>query len=115
MDTIRGRQESAAAAKLDPATVCSLSSDDLNERLAWIQREILPHARATERLESAIAWELDAVPGLVEKLDQLISLERRCCGEIVFERMEGSVPGRLRLEVRGIDPDAPLFRSLQGS
>jgi hypothetical protein len=43
----------------------------------------------------------------------LIALERECCGGIVFERTHASVPGRLRLEVRGIDPDAAVFRTLQ--
>lgn len=105
--------ETLAAPKLDPAEVCTLPRDGLGQRMAWIRDEILPHARRTERLESGLAWELDLAPGLVEKLDHLIALERECCRGIVFERTDASVPGRLRLEVRGIDPDAAVFRALR--
>lgn len=100
------------ATRLDPAEVCTLSPAGLSERIAWIRKEILPHARRTERLEAGLAWELDAAPGLANKLDHLIALERECCSGIVFERFESATRGRVRLEVRGIDPDAEAFRSL---
>ena len=96
---------------LDPAEVCTLTADGLGDRMAWIQREILPHAVETGRLERGLAIEMAAAPGLEEKLDRLIQLERECCSEIVFERCESAVPGRLRLEVRGVDPDAAVFHS----
>jgi hypothetical protein len=113
MDAIPRHDETALAPRLDPAAVCTLPRDGLNERMAWLRDEILPHARGTERLESGLAWELEMAPGLSEKLDHLIALERECCRGIVFERMDASVPGMLRLEVRGIDPDAAVFRTLQ--
>jgi hypothetical protein len=87
---------------------CTLSGDRLAERLAWIRDEILAHAQRTERLDAGVAWELAAAPGLAAKLDRLIELERECCDGIVFARAEASAPGRLRLEVRGVDPDAVL-------
>jgi len=96
----------------DVAEVCTLSPEGLAERLAWIRREILPYARRSERLLSGIAWELDAAPGLAAKLDRLVALERECCDGIVFEHGKGVQPGRLRLEVRGVNPDAEAFRSL---
>lgn len=114
MDAIPRDDETAALApRLDPAEVCTLPGDGLNDRMAWIRDEILPHARRTERLESGLAWELDPAPGLSEKLDHLIALERECCRGIVFGRTDASVPGRLRLEVRGIDPSAAVFRTLR--
>ena len=106
-------QGTIAIGKLDPAEVCTLPKDGLAERLAWIREEILPHACRSERLESGFAWELDAAPGLAEKVDRLIALERECCSSIVFERTDASLPGRLRLEVRGVDPDAAVFRALR--
>jgi hypothetical protein len=84
------------------------------QRMAWIREQILPHAVATVRLARGLAFELDAAPGLAAKLDQLVDLERDCCSEIVFERVASETPGRLRLEVRGIDPQAAVFRSLDG-
>lgn len=100
---------------LDPAEVCTLPTAGLGERLAWVKSEILPHAVASERGERSIAWELTAAPGLAEKLDRLVALERECCSGIVFEHRPGTTAGRLRLEVRGIDPDAAVFRSLATS
>jgi hypothetical protein len=92
---------------------CSLSDDGLNQRLAWIRREIIPHVVETIRLERGIAFELRAAPGLAETVDHLVGLERQCCSSLVFERRASAAPGRLRLEVRGIDPDAEVFRSWQ--
>jgi hypothetical protein len=97
----------------DPLAVCTLPPAGLAERLTWIRDEILPHARRTEKLASGLAWELEDVPGLAEKLDRLIALERECCGGIAFERTEAGAPGRLRLEVCGVDPDAAVLRSLR--
>jgi hypothetical protein len=112
MKTIRRDREVATAPKLDPTEVCTLSSEGLAARLAWIREEILQHARRVDRLESGLAWEFDASPGLAEKLERLIALERECCEGLVLECTEASAPDRLRLEMRGIDPDAGVFRAL---
>lgn len=112
MDVIPRNGLTPATTRLDPAKVCTLSARGLGERVAWIRDEILCHARHTQRLESGLAWELDGSPGVVEKLDQLIALERECCSGIVFERAASATPGRMRLEARGIDPDAEVFRDL---
>lgn len=111
MDAISKDPESAPE-RLDLAEVCTLTPKGLSERLAWIRDEILPHARFSERLDSGLAWELDPAPGLAEKLDHLVALERECCRGIVFERRNGAQRGGLRLEVRGIDPEAAVFRAL---
>jgi hypothetical protein len=113
MKGIPMQHEAHLAPRLDPARVCTLSPDGLSERLAWIRDEILPHARRTERLPSGLAWELEAAPGLAEKVDRLIALERECCASIRFVRSDASPSGRLRLEVSGIDPDSAVFRALQ--
>lgn len=98
---------------MDPAASCTLPPRALRERIAWIRDEILVHARSSERLESRIAWELDGAPGLAEKIERLIALERECCSGIVFERTASASPGRLRLEVRGIDPTSELLPLLE--
>lgn len=96
----------------DPAEDCTLSADGMSDRLAWIREQIVPHAIHMVRLDQGLAFELAPVPGLSAKLDRLIELETECCSDIVFERVASATPGRLRLEVRGIDPDAGVFRSL---
>ncbi len=96
-----------------PVIGCTLSADGISDRLAWIRDEIVPHAVDTVRLERGLAFELAPAPGLAEKLDRLVRLERECCSHIVFERVASATPGRLRLEVRGIDPDAPVFHALR--
>jgi hypothetical protein len=81
--------------------------------MAWIRSEILPHALGTERLDGGVAFELADAPGLAERLEDLIGLERTCCPGLDFRRAASGRPGRLRLEVHGIDPDAAVFRSLR--
>jgi hypothetical protein len=81
--------------------------------MAWIRREILPHAVASTPLDHGIAFDLVAAPGLEAKLDELIRLERECCSRLRIERKAGGEPGRLRLEVHGLDPGAPSLRSLR--
>jgi hypothetical protein len=98
----------------DPAALCTLPAGGLGERMAWIRREILPHALETSRLDRGLAFELASAPGLAARIDDLIAFERECCSSIVFERLASATPGRLRLEVRGIDPEAAVFRSLRG-
>jgi len=99
----------------DPPAVCTLPADGLDERFAWIRREILPHAVETQRLTHGLAFELVAAPGLAATLDRLVALERECCSGLVFEPSQSAAPGRLRLEVRGLEPDAEFFRQLQAS
>jgi hypothetical protein len=98
---------------MDPIPFCTLTAGELDDRLAWIRAEILPHVRHMERLEGGVAWELADAPGLAEKIDRLIELERACCSSIVFARTASATPGGLRLEIRGIDPDAEIVRELR--
>ena len=101
-----------SATPIDPLAVCTLPPADLRQRLDWIRAEILPHALAGERLSDGLAWELHDAPGLAEKLDQLVALERECCSGIDFTHRKSRVASQRRLEVRGIDPAAPLFANL---
>ena len=102
-----------AEASRDPLAACTLPPEGLEQRLAWIRSEILPHAIASERGSDSLAWELEDVPGLAEKLDRLVAAERECCSGIVLTRAAGTKPGRRRLELRGVDPGAAVFASLQ--
>jgi hypothetical protein len=102
-----------AEADVDPLAVCTLPPDGREQRLAWIRSEILPHAVDGERIEDGLAWEFDDAPGLAARLDRLVALERECCSGIVFEHQPSQTAGRRRLEVRGIDPQAPIFANLQ--
>lgn len=98
---------------LDPAKICTLPPDDLTERLGWIERAILPDVVAFSRCENARTLELNAAPGLAWKLERWIEAERSCCSGITLEALASDTPGRTRLEIRGIDPDAPIFLQLE--
>jgi hypothetical protein len=102
-------------ARLDPAAVCTLPPDALDERIEWIRREIVAHAESVARRDDALSIELASRPGLPESIDRLIELERACCSGIGFERSAGARPGTTRLEIRGVDPDAAIFRDLNPS
>ena len=64
----------AQTAALNPAEICTLSPEGLGDRLAWMRREIMPHAVEKVRLGDGLALQLGEVPGLVEKIDHLIVL-----------------------------------------
>lgn len=90
--------------------VCSLPRPTLEQRLALVRREFLPHVLRSQQLEDGVRWEFPDEPGQVTRLERLIELERACCSGISFalERGEG-----LWLAIRGIDPNAELFASLE--
>lgn len=94
----------------DPLEVCTLPPSDLESRLEWVRREILPHAVGRERLPDGVAWELRDAPGLGTRLDRLIELEADCCASLSFTQQPGSASGTRRLEIRGVDPDASILQ-----
>ena len=92
-------------------SVCSLNNERLQERRAMVRAEILPHVTKAERIEGGFAVETEATPEMRQKLENLVALERRCCSSVDWDLSE--VPGgRVRLEVRGLDPDSELLGSL---
>jgi len=99
-------------AGLDPQEVCTLPPEGLRQRRAWIAAEILPRARSSERGADWITLYLEDAPGLEKQLDELVALERECCGGIDF--CHALEAGARRLEIRGIDPDASIFSALPG-
>ena len=89
-------------------TVCSLSSAELEDRLAMIRREILPHVKRSEDLRSGRAWEFEETSALRAKLEQWVELERRCCGGLDWS-LERLPADRLRLTVLGVEPGSGFF------
>ena len=96
----------------DPLDVCTLGPDELADRLRWIREEILPHALGKERLEDGIAIEVSNAPGMSDRIDHWIELERACCDGIRFERHGGRTREQLRIEIHGVDPQGRLFGAL---
>lgn len=96
----------------DPAEICTLPPRDLEKRLDWVRKEILPHSLSSVRSPNRIVWTLRDTPDLVAKLDELILLEGQCCPGIVFEHTASEVIGQRRFEVRGVDPDSRVFKIL---
>ena len=82
---------------------CSLGPAELEERLAMIRREIVPHVTRSEELERGLLLDFDATPGMRAKLEQLVELERRCCSGLRWE-LEEVGSATLRLGVTGTDP-----------
>jgi hypothetical protein len=93
-------------------SVCSLNDEQLEERRAKVRAEILPQVRKAERIEGGFAVETDATPEMRQKLEDLVALERRCCSSVSWDLSEDARADRVRLEVRGLDPDSGLLGSL---
>lgn len=78
--------------------VCTLSEEEMRERSRMIRNEITPHVRRQERLANGMIFEFDAEHR--ERLEELVELERQCCGPMTIE-LHDTATG-LRLEV--LDP-----------
>lgn len=96
-------------AALDPIDVCSLDPEALAERIAWVRLVLVPHVLGRVRLPQGVALELEDAPGVSDRVDHWIELERRCCGGIRWARGVPSAASRHRIEIEGVDPDGPLF------
>lgn len=94
--------------------MCSLSADELQDRLAMIRRDILPHVKRTEVLPNGFICEFDQHAEFQSKLEDLVALERTCCGGLTFDLQ--SLPGAntLRLTVTGADPHSGIFEPFGG-
>ncbi len=57
---------------------------------------------------------LDNTPGLREKIERGIGLERECCAGLQFGLSDRTQTGSLRLEIRGVDPSAESLKQLFG-
>ncbi len=94
---------------LDPTQICTLSAEELSDRIAWVRAEIAPAALGRERLTKGVALEPADAPGLAERVDEWIALERQCCSSIDWQRRPSERRGQLRVEIGGVDPDGSLF------
>lgn len=89
---------------------CSLERPAFEERLARM-RTLMGRSRRRRRIPGGAAWDFDATPELRDALARLVEQERACCDpeRIAFSLHEDPASATLRLEVLGIDPDAPLL------
>ena len=90
----------------------TLTPDQLTIRLAEIRRDVLPHVRKTERLEDGYVFERNGTPEPRARVERLIALERECCGGLQFDLGQGPQAAGLRLNIRGIDPQAGTLEQL---
>ena len=77
--------------------VCTLSEEELRERSQLFRTQLMQHVRKQERLANGMAFEFDASAERRAQLEELIALERQCCGPMKFELSESEAG--LRLEV----------------
>lgn len=94
----------------DIRAICNLSDEEFEARRAQLREGLASEARGREKLSDGLALLFDATPELREKLDAFTSFERECCPGLDFSVRE--VSGALRLEIRGIDPEASVFAGI---
>lgn len=94
----------------DIREVCQLSGEALTARRGELRRELLPHVRGRERLPDGIALGFEASDAMRAALTAFVDFERRCCPGLRVSWSE--TEGALRLEIRGLDPDADVLEDL---
>ncbi|GEM_PF-2178732 len=102
----------SVGAGLDPVDVCNLSRAELDERIAWVRGELMPHVVGRVRIPGGVALEIRNESGLEATVDHWLELERSCCGPLSWERRATSEPSRVRVEIGGVNPDGPMFARL---
>ena len=101
------------ARDLAARNVCSLSPEELAQRLELIRREIQPGVIARADLPDGVAWEFENHPEMRARLERLAELERECCGVgLEFRVRDDAEAGRLRFEIHG--SEAGAFRAVLG-
>lgn len=85
-----------------PLDFCNLAEAPLAERLAWIRRELMPHVTARSERAGVLRLTLDAGPGVRQKAEGWIALERECCSGIDFALADAATAGSLSLTIRGL-------------
>jgi hypothetical protein len=86
---------------------CNLDDPQFAARRKQLREELLPLVRGREELSDGLALRFDATPALREQLAAFVEFERACCPGLGFSLADAA--GALRLEIRGIDPNAPVF------
>jgi hypothetical protein len=74
---------SRASKKIDDLVtkgVCSLSAEELDERIAMIRAEIQPHLIASVAVPGGVAWEFEGDEPMRVRIEKVAELERACCG-----------------------------------
>ncbi len=94
----------------DIRAICNLSDEDLEARRVQLREGLIPQARGREELSDGLAFLFDATPELREELDAFVAFERECCPGLDFSVRDAS--GALRLEIRGVDPEASVFAGI---
>jgi hypothetical protein len=81
--------------------VCSLPPERLRERLEMIRGEIAPLVNASRELADGREWQFANGSQIKTQLENLIELERQCCGGITFDLRVADAGDRLLLSARG--------------
>jgi hypothetical protein len=94
----------------DIREACNLSDDEYAARRAKLREGLMPLARGRENLSDGLALLFDRSAQRREQLEAFVAFERECCPGLEFSVRD--TPGALRLEIRGIDPNASAFAGL---
>jgi len=84
------------------ASVCSRSPEELRERIATVRTELLPRVVEKAKRSGGFTWEFEDTPELRRKLEELVALERQCCGGLSWTLEDLAHASRLRLAVDGM-------------
>lgn len=87
--------------------ICNLSDEEFTARRKELREGLMPLVRGREKLSDGLALFFDASTPIREELEAFVAFERECCPGLGFSVHD--TPGALRLEIRGVDPNASLF------
>ncbi len=90
--------------------VCSLDDESFAARRKELRDGFAKRIVSKEALADGIAFHFANSPEQRRELEDFVAFERECCSGIDFAIVDRGP--ELRLEIRGVDADASLFRAL---
>lgn len=91
---------------------CSLSDKEFRGRLAMVRERLLPNAQDMHAIRNGLRIIFSASDEMRARLEELVALERECCGFLTFDLAAGPDGKTLVLTATGSDEAQPFLRTL---
>jgi hypothetical protein len=89
---------------------CSLTEAQLAEHRLTVLDSVRDAVVKTTRLPDGYAYEFSKSPIILERVQQLVTLERQCCGFLTFEVLHSN--DSIRLKITGPEKAIPIIADL---
>ncbi len=95
--------------------VCSLDSQELQDRKETTLKTLFEKVQETKRLAGGIAFRFEASDGLLASIVEVINKERKCCRFLDFQLQVTADEGPVWLTLSGPEGAVPFLEEILGA